>query len=835
MALDQWVAGWMAQREYAWELRATERALFHRLHTECCRAFDAWVQAVQWWLFGLQIGHHGRLRVLREALQALVAAAVNRRQLLVALGHYRYGGFHRGWHTWRAHAQAARAALGARLKRAVRHMLNRQLARGWHAWVAFAETRVAARAKGYRALVSLLHQALARALRGWVARVEQASAANAKRLRAIASLFNQKLARALRGWVARVEQASAANAKRLRAIASLFNQKLARALRGWVARVEQAADEKAKRLRAIASLFNQKLSRALRGWVARVEQAADEKAKLQTTLATLLHQALARTLRAWCAETAQWKLPRSFLKTSVHRWRERVLYTAFVHWSSSCVHQGRDDAAMRAAGARFLHAAATRAWNTWCAWHAARARLLGLARALLQQGLRRALNTWQATSSDLAQRQQLMTSALRKMQKRELCQGWLAWAASAPAARRWRLMECSVRRLHHRDLYRGWLALEASSKQRRLQQRSLAAWRGSALWAALQAWRLLAGESTAAAAHAAWLMDASPEALRRMRIVMDSVARRLRRRVMHAWSAWSAPSGLRRRSAKTGVRRAVWYLLSPSDRAAWPKIWTDFFGWSHTWRDLREWLTSLQLYDRPTFVVPKSHAGLVSALQQGHLYEHLIYRISRPHERLRRAVAGADATTTHIYAWARSHSRVGLRGGPPLERPTNQQRDEGDGWRHLLRAFFASELVHSALGEEAGVKLGLVGAALGRAGANDLLDHLRVLCALRAVSEMHEPSFWVPFVASISRASCRAGEGAPAYEREEPRLTPKHPLDDYSECPAHAACDFVCLGCPTPRILIENVMCGRCGLRATMSTLEYGALFSRLESGSWSS
>ena len=768
-ALDQWVAGWMAQREYAWELRATERALFHRLHTECCRAFDAWVQAVQWWLFGLQIGHHGRLRVLREALQALVAAAVNRRQLLVALGHYRYGGFHRGWHTWRAHAQAARAALGARLERAVRHMLNRQLARGWHAWVAFAETRMAARAKGYRALASLLHQALARALRRWVARVEQASAANAKRLRAIASLFNQKLARALRGWVAHVEQ------------------------------------------------------------------TANEKAKLQTTLATLLHQALARTLRAWCAETAQWKLPRSFLKTSVHRWRERALYTAFVHWSSSCVHQGRDEAAMRSAGARFLHAAATRAWNTWCAWHAARARLLGLARALLQQGLRRALSTWQATSSDLAQRQQLMTSALRKMHKRELCQGWLAWAASAPAARRWRLMETSVRRLHHRDLYRGWLAWEASSKQRRLQQRSLAAWRGSALWAALQAWRLLAGESTAAAAHAAWLMDASPEALRRMRIVMDSVARRLRRRVMHAWSAWSAPSGLRRRSAKTGVRRAVWYLLSPSDRAAWPKIWTDFFGWSHTWRDLREWLTSLQLYDRPTFVVPKSHAGLVSALQQGHLYEHLVQRISRPHERLRRAVAGADATTTHIYAWARSHSRVGLRGGPPLERPTNQQRDEGDGWRHLLRAFFASELVHSALGEEAGVKLGLVGAALGRAGANDLLDHLRVLCALRAVSEMHEPSFWVPFVASISRASCRAGEGAPAYEREEPRLTPKHPLDDYSECPAHAACDFVCLGCPTPRILIENVMCGRCGLRATMSTLEYGALFSRLESGSWSS
>ena len=269
-ALDQWVAGWMAQREYAWELRATERALFHRLHTECCRAFDAWVQVVQWWLFGHQIGHHGRLRVLREALRSLVAAAVNRRQLLVALGHYRYGEFHRGWRTWRAHAQAARAALGARLAHAVRLLLNRQLARGWHAWVAYAETHVAARAKSYRALASLLHQALSRALRGWITHVEQAAAANAKRLRAIASLFNQKLARALRGWIARVEQAAAA------------------------------------------------------------------KAILQTAFATFLHQALARALRAWCAETAQWR----FLRTIVHRWRERALSTTFVHWSTSSVLQG---------------------------------------------------------------------------------------------------------------------------------------------------------------------------------------------------------------------------------------------------------------------------------------------------------------------------------------------------------------------------------------------------------------------------------------------------------------------------------------------------------------
>lgn len=118
-------------------------------------------------------------------------------------------------------------------------------------------------------------------------------------------------------------------------------------------------------------------------------------------------------------------------------------------------------------------------------------------------------------------------------------------------------------------------------------------------------------------------------------------------------------------------------------------------------------------------------------------------------------------------------------------------------------------------------QLGLIGGRLGQAGGHDLLDHLRVLCALRTVSEMGDPTCWAPFVSSLSGVEM-AGE-------REPRLTPRHPLDDYAECPPHAACDYVCLGCPTPRILLQNVRCGRCGLRAVMPTLEYGAMIARIE------
>ena len=59
-----------------------------------------------------------------------------------------------------------------------------------------------------------------------------------------------------------------------------------------------------------------------------------------------------------------------------------------------------------------------------------------------------------------------------------------------------------------------------------------------------------------------------------------------------------------------------------------------------------------------------------------------------------------------------------------------------------------------------------------------------------------------------------------------PRLTARHPLDDYSGCPVGAKCDHVCLGCPTPRILLERARCGRCSLLAVLTTAEYLATVS---------
>ena len=162
-----------------------------------------------------------------------------------------------------------------------------------------------------------------------------------------------------------------------------------------------------------------------------------------------------------------------------------------------------------------------------------------------------------------------------------------------------------------------------------------------------------------------------------MRQAMERLAWRLLRRVLQAWLRWASHWGVRRRSAKLGARQAVWFLLSPAERAAWPKVWQDFFGWRATWRDLREWLSGLG----GAVVVPPSHAALVTALQHGHLYVHLVHRICHPTERL-------DST-----AHAR-RARVGLQ----LDH-RHQRRDSEGGWRHILRGFLETSMqAHEALG-----------------------------------------------------------------------------------------------------------------------------------------
>ena len=134
---------------------------------------------------------------------------------------------------------------------------------------------------------------------------------------------------------------------------------------------------------------------------------------------------------------------------------------------------------------------------------------------------------------------------------------------------------------------------------------------------------------------------------------------------------------------------------------------------------------------------------------------------------------------------------------------------QDDSWRDKVNAFFKSDEAFEALGHSC--KEISIGAGGGRA-----VEHLSALTALRVVCEMHEPTRWARFVSE------RSAEHLSHPRRVAlPRFTAPHHADDGTACPPGAARAFVCLGCPTPRILLERMKCGRCNMKATTPVEEY--------------
>ena len=404
------------------------------------------------------------------------------------------------------------------------------------------------------------------------------------------------------------------------------------------------------------------------------------------------------------------------------------------------------------------------AWRSWQEVHWELAALAKALHLLATRSLRGAVASWHATCR--------VSSLLLRVRTRTLWSAWVVWHHYQLAARQ------------IADL--AWRAAGAPPRRRACE----AAW---------EAWGVYAG------------LRSLPRALLRRLVALG--ANGLLRRLLHGWSRWALQWGARRRAAKHGVRTAIWYMLSPEERTEWPKAWRDFFGWRQTWRDVRDWLAELPLTNLETPRRHQSHAGLVVALQQGQVYLDLVRLIEESWR------GGHDADSPSFDGRRQARVRMQL-----VHRAPPQERDREGGWRHIVRGFLQSARVEAEVGD--GVIKRLMGglssesarlARLGMVGSRELLiDHLYLLCVLRTVYEMSVPAYWAPFVTSLS---------IPDSSERMPRMTARHPLDDYSSCPAGATCDYVCLGCPTPRILLEKVVCGRCTLQATLTTEEYLAVF----------
>ena len=632
-------------------------------------------------------------------------------------------------------------------------------------------------------ILRLTHLALHRALATWVSFAEFLSS-----LRGAVLLLHGR--RLLPAWATWTEAAAAyvAQQDRHHAARALL---LARLLRRWCHRLSDDGG----RLRRVASdgpgaRGQGPAGRVKAAWGAAETEGSEGSMYSHRELciraaAALRHRTLGLGFQSWTCHVASRRSALDLLTSALRRMRSGSLGRGLTTWRAACQTRRAQLECVRRVVSHLVHRATASGFHTWVQGaqeaHAHHGRLRKGLSALRAKDSYRALRTWHASATMLSA---LSAFALR-LAHRGMSLAWNTWRERRPPA--------------HIQTYA-----------------SVASWRNGAVSRAVRTWLAAAREGGRVAALVKRAMEASSprracervwdwwalySALRRLppaliQRIASMGSQSTLRRVTRAWAGWALSWSARRIAAKHGVRSSVWYFLNPEERCKWPKAWLSFFGWRYTWRDVREWLEMLPLGELDVPKRHQSHAGLVVALQQGHLYLAIVQLIE---------MGGGDTV-------AGSQGRRQVRVRMQLEhRAPPQERDNEGGWRHLVRGFLRSERVKGALGEAAVGKLcaslgseserlahlGLMTRGDTTEGKCELLiDHLQLLCALRVVHEMSHATNWAPYVASLS---------GPDSSERMPKVTKRHPADDYSASPAGSMYNYVCLGCPSPRILREKV------------------------------
>ena len=185
-----------------------------------------------------------------------------------------------------------------------------------------------------------------------------------------------------------------------------FDSGLSRAWRQWE---HQAADDQ-RRKGIIGRFANVGLTRALNRWL----ESLEERRLMRHFLKRAMNGGLARALTSWYETMHQGALPTppfgsspvwkgchlrsSFIRPSARaaacRARSRPPRTAPLPVFSPPRTAKKDHARLARFGAKFLKLRELRAWNCWLDLLEARARLMVVARRMMQVGVVRAINQW---------------------------------------------------------------------------------------------------------------------------------------------------------------------------------------------------------------------------------------------------------------------------------------------------------------------------------------------------------------------------------------------------------------------------------------------------------
>ena len=519
---QQKLSGWNTWSAYVHEraaaVRLLRKGLSRFVHHEVAASFGRWVE-----LFD-------ELGVVRRALVQLNAQQRGR-----------------AMRTWQA-VCAERRHVGGMLGRALRRLVNREVARAWTRWAHVVDLRLAALRQRRRILGHLMHNRLSMGLLRW-----QQNTARTQAAAVIASMRMRGQARALRTWYD-VSVAAVHTLRLLRlAVGRWARGQLAAVLLRW----RPACKELARLRVVLRRLSHLETARAWRQWDEVTCARLDAYGRARRAVASLLHRRVRFGWSAWAAATEERLAALDLLHSSGCSLLGGRRTKAWNTWRAHAISAAKQLAKLRGRAAHLVHGEMACAYRTWAhiSWQLRSG--LTVLRRILQQSAVRALAWWHEYSEARLGALDRLRGASASWLHRGLAAALRGWHALAAE---WRdgldRMRRAAANLLCRQVLAAWRPWRHHAAQMGGVRRIVRRWKSSALAAAVSAWAEHAAEVT--------------QSLRLLRRAASGLGRKTEFAALHSWwlytSEGRAPDAENPRAPPTALEGRVLLLHAPERR-----------------------------------------------------------------------------------------------------------------------------------------------------------------------------------------------------------------------------------------------------------------------------
>jgi protein SFI1 len=600
------------------EAALKRRALASFTRQSEVRALNKWRQFADERRAQMQKMHRaaaGLTSVVLRALNQWKAYSTEYRLRQRALGGLRHGGLKRGVNAW-----ASRAFDAIEREERVRHCaagLTSGLRKALNSWFEYMEHLRALR----RGLASLTHREQRKAFYTWCEHLVLLL----KKASALSHLMNRELSR---GW--RSLQSLCTNAAIMRgALHSLKHREARKALNRWAG----AAEERENRMRVMRGTLyklgdGHKLMKALNSWRAllehlkalrrglsslthrehrkafnKLEHNAVMTAEVKRKLMSALNVRMRKAFNSLKAAHEHLK----YVLSSIAHWRRAAEVRALRTWRIYAAEVLRAKRAMM----HLMNRSLVVGFNSWLSFMETRLTMRAALSAFVNVALRKAVNTWRAMVDARLLMLFTLNGAAVSLMSRELRRGFNTWRSAVEALAP---LKRAAAHWGNTPLTKGFNKLSACARERRRMRGIAFRLRNRQLSKCVMSWkRNMPKRSSRKAAGA---FRHYPE-----RKAFNSLVENMRRR-RRLIGILNAFKGHRRGFNKWKSHAKLWKerrgLRPPPPPPQLHTIKT------LTWRNCVSWLKQVV----PAAAVSSSPPTLLRELKDGHVYQHLVHRIS---------------------------------------------------------------------------------------------------------------------------------------------------------------------------------------------------------------